>query len=361
MDADQAHAEYPFFGTLIGRRLYEAYLDVYRKYYEDEKWGQFPSQFEKKPLLAPVVHALPSSSLSSDARAPLFERVEVERSPFSQPSAPPFYPELQAAPTELVELRSHQGHVLPSPSRDIQSPPPVYSPLEPFSENVLERQPVVELLSPRRSLYAPILCHESDRRQRTLFKRIFCCFFKAEKIAYGKVKFEDYDDVLYRGLRSRVMSGANYSAMEVLSRGARVRDGIVRKTFYAESDIQREATPLELCEYISSHWDVELDILLPLIHYTAKRSDASLARMIGDEIRRISALNRKNAKADRTCSLLIGDRCSGCAYDQVCRTQRPHYHSQLLDNLFLLDSEVFKRLTLLAFDILDVPINILRE
>lgn len=331
VDADQAHADYGYLSTKIGRQLYRKYLETYQKYYEDEKWSAETRQHQQ--------------ILSANPTAPEY-RPQVHHNINVQPKRP-----------EIIELKPipsvHTSYTLPSSSN-----PPSYSEMETL-ETVIrtEDRPIETDIN---ELYSPILHRHDRNRSESSWLRRLCCW-SSEAMEMGRVRLPRYDDVLYKGMRKRILKDNALTGIEILCRGGRVKDNIGKKPFYVRDEIEDAATPFELCEYIATQWDVDIEILMPLIHYTARSSDLTFAQLLADEIRRIRVIGKNMAKRNQRYSILIGKRCSGCAYDQLSQTQKLHYHSEFLDRLHGLDAIVFQRFTLLAFEIMKIPLNIQKD
>lgn len=153
----------------------------------------------------------------------------------------------------------------------------------------------------------------------------------------------------------------NLTGLEVLCNGDRIKRDVKKKTFYHPNEVEKCATPFQLCEYIASQWSIDIEVLLPLVHHVAKNSDQLVATLIKTELKKVIDVGTKHAKRNQRYSVLIGKRCNGCVYDQVAYDLRLHYHSEFLDKLYHLDPEIFRRFTLLAFELLKRPLNIQKD
>ncbi|RVD90615.1 hypothetical protein TUBRATIS_29580, partial [Tubulinosema ratisbonensis] len=364
VDADQAHPEFGFLNTTVGRQIYRKYLDIYRQYYDSEKWKIEPKNTQAQlPVLSQPTAPYQHSSVSSPPPkySPNISSVPSHQPNYSKLNIEESHPHSNLIKVEKYELK-------PLISRSERNYPKLANEIE----QVIDYTPQTKMVAKPtddheddlqncKSTYAPIL-YSQDRHSHSssLFRSLLCCVGTSHKFL-SRVGLEKYDNALYKGVREKVTDKKNLTGLEVLCNGDRIKRDVKKKTFYHPNEVEKCATPFQLCEYIASQWSIDIEVLLPLVHHVAKNSDQLVATLIKTELKKVIDVGTKHAKRNQRYSVLIGKRCNGCVYDQVAYDLRLHYHSEFLDKLYHLDPEIFRRFTLLAFELLKRPLNIQKD
>lgn len=384
VDADQAHCNYPHLSTQSGSIANSAYHAMYRPIYYDHdaqkenvphvhfqsphptaptdaSWNQPPpyttttcmpsSALKQQTSMIQPKASVTSPSMAHDTRHDKLKKDPKVQSTGTIPKTTVKKTKNSAKTSKPTQAKSRSERDSNVEEFDMLSLRSVqFSSDSDDSDSSSDGEDVMKFGFHMRS---------KDRRARRhfLLRWLWCSQQRVEK-QRGKIELESYAQRLLQDLEKLVLKPKEYTKEEILRAGMRIKSGQPKNKFsYRKNEVERVKSPGQLCEFLTSYWDIDPMMLIQLVGQLTRLHDVQIASLLSRVFTDIQKGMKKHKKP--LLDIYIGHRCKNCTYN---KPDADHHHDYILDALFKLEGgALFRRCLLLTSESLGLKYNIQRD